>query len=377
MKFKSFFWIGLSVLFLLSGCSLSEKNPTEETKPIQTEYPSSETVSSEPEESVQLPGDTPPEDGMMRSRLTNEWVRADVAKTRPIAVIIPNEAHAVPHYNLSQASILYEAKVEGSMSRLMGIFEDWAKLQKIGNVRSLRSYFAYWALEWDAIIVHHGGPYFIYDLLSQDDIENIDGMNENDSSAFYRTADRDAPHNLYTSGPKLLYSINQEQYSLTYRDLTEENHFQFAPSDEPNLLIQYSSAEDAAYIDMTASFPLTRCYFKYNEADGNYYRYQYLSGGVDGPHMDEATGEQLKFSNVLVQRIKQEDIGKGYLAMQCHDTTKDGWFFTKGKGIHVTWEKVGDYGATKFYDASGKEILLNTGKTMILVIRDTDNFTYR
>ena len=30
-----------------------------------------------------------------------------------------------------------------------------------------------------------------------------------------------------------------------------------------------------------------------------------------------------------------------------------------------------------FYDDNGKEISLNTGKTMILIIRDSDSFTYR
>lgn len=378
MKCKKILLICFSCLVLLSGCSSNtidddpaSENTTVEYTPPVTSAPSGETV--DPNDMTE---DLPPEEGMVRSLLTNEWVKEEVAATRPIAVIIPNEAHAVPHYNISKASVLYETKVEGSMTRMMGIFEDWRDLQKIGNVRSLRSYFAYWAFEWDAIIVHFGGPYFIYDLIQQDGNDNIDGMN--DSAAFYRTADRDNPHNAYTSGAKILSSAQKDNYSLNYRSVTEKNHFQFAPANEPNDLSQYGSdAKDASLVDMTAAFPLTRCYFDYNASDGFYYRYQYLSGGVDGPHVDGATGEQLKFSNILVQHIVQEEIGNGYLAMQCHDTTKDGWFFTRGKGIHVTWKKVSDYGATKFYDDNGKEIQMNSGKTMILVIKDSDTFTFR
>ena len=66
---------------------------------------------------------------------------------------------------------------------------------------------------------------------------------------------------------------------------------------------------------------------------------------------------------------------KGYLAFQCHDTTRDGWFFTNGKGIHVTWKKASDYGATRYYDDDGNEILLNTGKTMVCILADGDSFT--
>ena len=84
-----------------------------------------------------------------------------------------------------------------------------------------------------------------------------------------------------------------------------------------------------------------------DEEDGLYYRSQHLSGGSDGPHVD-SNGTQLTFKNILVQYIKYEELGEGYLAFQCHDTTRDGWYFTNGKGIHVNWEKTSDYGATRY-----------------------------
>lgn len=378
MKIRKHFIAVFLAAFLLAGCGpgIFPSESGETPIPGETITPDASTPFGESEDPNDPGLDLPPRDGMVRSRLTNEWVDEVVAGKRPIAVIIPNEEHAQPHFNLSSASVVYEAKVEGNMTRLMAIYEDWENLQMIGNVRSLRSYFAYWAFEWDSVIVHYGGPYFIYDLLNEETTDNVDGMYDN--TAFFRTPDREPPHNAFASGATILNSIQKDNYSLEYRGLTEESHFLFAGPGEPNDLSQYGdNAKEATYVDMTASYPLTRCYFKYNEEDGLYYRSQYLSGGTDGPHVDGYTYQQLSFSNLLVQRIVQEDIGNGYLAMQCHDTTKDGWFFTQGKGIHVTWEKIGDYGATKFYDDNGDEICLNTGKTMILVIRDTDHFTYR
>ena len=380
MKTKWKLLSALLMLLLLAGCTLQgnesqsgeslisgEKIPSENTESVQ---------GSDPAGSVDL--DLPPRDGMVRSILTNEWIDEEVAKVRPIAVTIPNESRAQPHYNLSEASVIYEARVEGSMTRLMAIFEDWQELEKIGNIRSIRPYFAYWAFEWDPIIVHWGAPYFTYtdNVLNAETTENVDGTYE--ESSFYRTTDREMPHNAFTSGAKILASIQKNHYSLTNRGLTPEKHFTFAPPDAPNDLSQYGDdAVSATYVDMTAAYPLTRCYFTYNEEDGLYYRSQYLSGGVDGPHVDGATGKQLSFSNLLVQHVKQEEIGNGYLAMQCHDTTRDGWFFTRGKGIHVTWSKTGDYEPTQFFDDDGNQIEMNTGKTMILIIRDTDSFSYR
>ena len=43
---------------------------------------------------------------------------------------------------------------------------------------------------------------------------------------------------------------------------------------------------------------------------------------------------------------------------------------TKGKMIHITWEKKDDYLPTTYFDDRGNEITLNTGKTMIFVIQE-------
>lgn len=378
-------WLALAFsVATLCGCGAGDEltspilpddnglSPIEEdnTSPVysQTEHPAGIITEG---------NSVPSEEGMVRSRLTNEWVTPEVADTRPIAVIIPNESTAIPQYNLSNASILYEANVEGHMTRLMAIFEDWQDMDKIGNIRSLRTYYAYWAFEWDACILHFGGPYFIDELLGQPTTQTINGNLGTDEKAFFRTTDRKAPHNAYANGNDVAEIMERKGYELSYRGLADESHYQFAPRTTPNTLEQYADAETATYIDMSGCYPLTRCYFEYDETDGLYYRFQHLSGALDGPHTDQATGEQLSFKNLLIQNTKQEDIGEGYLALQCHDTTRDGWFFTNGKGIHVTWEKTSDYGATRYYDDNGNEITLNTGKTMVCIVEDGNNFTFR
>lgn len=375
---KNLLWTSLLIsASLLTGCAGiygDIDSPIIPEESITSIQPSSSIIEVPTEDDT-----TPPHEGMVRSMLTNEWVDADVAASRPIAVMIPNEKSAIPHYNISEASILYEANVEGRMTRLMGIFEDWTKLDKIGNIRSLRSYYAYWAFEWDAYIVHVGGPFFISELMEQPTTENIDMNSPTGSDAFYRTTDRLVPHNTYTSGSLISQAVKRNNYETGHRDLIDDYHFQFAPKANPVVLNSYEDFVTAEYIDMSGCYPLTRCFFEYNESDGLYYRYQHLSGDVDGPHTDAATGEQLKFKNIIVQNIKSEDLGldEGYLALQCHDDTMDGWYFTNGCGIHINWKKTSDYGATRYYDDNGNEIVLNTGKTMICIVEEGDTFSYR
>jgi len=386
-KNRIFLWGILTVvLTFFTACGLNgeTEDPTGSgpdssgIKPMVTATPHASSPDLSSSGSFAEDDTLPPKEGMVRSRLTNEWVDADVAATRPIAVMTPNESNAIPHYSLSKASIIYEANVEQSMTRMMAIYEDWQDLEKIGNIRSLRTYYAYWAFEWDAFIVHFGGPFFINDLIDVPTTEHIDGILGSDSAAFFRSTDRATPHNAYATGPGLASVIHQKGYSLSYRGLTDDHHFLFTSKSAQNTLNQYdTAAKNATYIDMSGCYPLTRCYFEYNEEDGLYYRSQHLSLGTDGPHIDEVTGEQLSFKNILVQNIKCEELGEGYLAFQCHDTTRDGWFFTNGKGIHVTWEKTSDYGATRYYDDYGNEIILNTGKTMICIVEEGSTFTFR
>lgn len=375
-------WLILTAFVtVFCACSQTTSPIIQETTPPSnsTQAPPSLTTPTNIPPNIVVEDDSnPPYDGMVRSRLTNEWVDAAVAAARPIAVLTPNEVNAIPHYNLSEASVIYEASVEGRMTRMMAIYENWENLSKIGNIRSLRTYYAYWAFEWDAFIVHYGGPFFINELLDEPTTQTIDGNLSSDTAAFFRTADRPAPHNGYATGSGLAAVIRQKGYSSTYRGLTDDNHFIFTTKALPNALTQYgSAASDATYIDMSGCYPLTRCYFEFNEDDGLYYRFQHLSGSTDGPHMDAATGRQLSFKNILVQYTKYDELGEGYLAFHCHDTTKDGWYFTNGKGIHVNWEKTSDYGATRYYDDYGNEIVLNTGKTMICIVKEGESFTYR
>lgn len=374
-RLQVLFLAALSSSLLLFGCGKdADDSVSPVVKPLTEDQPQTQEETEAPTEETEEDTDTPPAEGMARSRITNEWVSEDAANTRPIAVMIPNSKTA-SHYGLSQASVLYECNVEGSMTRLMAVFDDWKNFEKLGNIRSCRDYYVYWAFEWDAIYIHFGGPFYIDDIIGRKDTQNINCISYG-NAAFRETA-KNSTDNAFTSGSKIIDAMNYYDYPLEYRDgYADKQHYLFSSDQEPNTLEQYSDAITAAKVDMSPAYPVTNCYFIYNEGTGLYERFQHLSGDSDGPHVDLANNEQLAFKNILIQNTYHEVRDqKGYLAFQCHDTTRDGWFFTNGRGIHVTWEKTSDYGATRYYDDDGNEIKLNTGKTMVCILEDGDTFT--
>ena len=373
---KSFLLAALALSTSLSLCGCGDKAKETPIEEVTLENTDDHTpISQEPVSDTSSTDDIPPEEGMVRSRLTNEWVTADIGSLRPLAVMIPNDSTALPHYNISNADILYECLVEGELTRLMAIYGDWTNLERVGNIRSCRDYYVYWAFEWDAIYCHAGGPFYIDEVIGRRDTNNINALVA-PSGVFFRSTDRSAPQNLYLNGADVATEAQRLGYSMTPRTgFADDNHFQFTSLSKPNTLEEYGSeAATALTIDLSNAYPVTQTWFEYNEEDGLYYRFQKPSGGA---HIDAATNKQLAFKNVLIQftyhEVRDEN---GYLAFQCNDTSRDGWFFTNGKGIHVNWKKTSDYGATRYYDDNGREITLNTGKTMICIVQDGDTFTY-
>ncbi|MDC7292926.1 DUF3048 domain-containing protein [Butyrivibrio sp. DSM 10294] len=316
--------------------------------------------------------DAPPAEGMVRSYFTNEWVDESVNENRPLAVMYPINKEAQPQYGLSNVAVFYEIMEEGSMSRQMGILENWENLPQIGNIRSIRDYFVYAALEYDPVIVHYGGPeLYVKTILTRDDVDNLNGVGGvmgSDYGAFFRIPEGStSEHTAFTDASHVTSAIEKAGFSKTHRDKFEgQPHFTFTGYTNPNTLADYPDAVDATEINMASSFPVTKSALTYDPEKEVYLKTLYGNKQVDA-----LTGEQLAFANVIIQRTYHEvRDDNGYLAYQMHDSTRDGYYITKGKMIHITWSKTDDYSPTTYFDDNGQEITLNTGKTMIFVIQE-------
>lgn len=330
-------------------------------------YPGNTAFATEPQPEQQV-----------RSVYTNELIPASQATARPIAVMMPTDKSAQPSYGISNAKVLYEIMEEGNISRQLAVIDNWQGLDRIGNIRSCRDYYISIATEWDPILIHFGGVYYMQDRITAPDINNLSGTYEYGtggerpgSGKFYRTTDRKAPHNAYISAEGITSACQQLGYSLTTRpEYYNTSHFTFANG--VNTLEQYPGAIPGNVIDLSEIFSYTKSYFTYNPETGLYYKNIHGKAQTDG-----LTGEQLTFSNVIIQNTnwaKRDE--KGYLAFQTIDSTMDGYYFTKGRGIHITWKKTSDYEPTRYYDDNGNEIQINEGKTYIAIAQVGKNVKY-
>lgn len=161
-RLQALLLLSLASTFLLFGCGkkeeVDEQPAVSQVIEKQPELEETNETAEPAAEEAPTDDEAPPKEGMVRSTLTNEWIEGDLKDARPISIMVPNDSSALPHYNLSKADILYECPVEGNITRSMAVIKDWENLDHIGNVRSCRDYFVYWAFEWDSIYLHFGGP---------------------------------------------------------------------------------------------------------------------------------------------------------------------------------------------------------------------------
>lgn len=390
---KRIFALILTTLLLIgsfAGCGNSgKKGDTPDTPQVddneQEQEPDTNIENNDNPDNDNNDGTKVPEvnhDNEVRSVLTNEWIPKSNENRRPLALMVPNDKAALPHYNISDAGVIYQCSVEEPFTRLMVLYDDYESLgDRIGNVRSARTYFIYWAMEWDPLFIHFGGPkLYVSDILKSGLISSVDLTNSpkgTEKSAgnetetglkahYYRATDRKAPQNAYVSAASIENAINSKKYSKTYTDLYKGAHFTFADENNPVDLSKTGYAIECNTLDFKNIYTHDKTYFLYDSNEKKYLRYQFGEA-----HVDEATGEQLAFENIIVQFCNWRKLdAKGYLEFYFKEGM-NGYYITNGYAIPITWEKEDDFALTKYYDASGNEIVLNTGKTMICIVEDT------
>lgn len=345
--------IAALLLIAFTSCTSKKTDPVQEETTKQETSAAPIVIEDETEAEEDIPDERVEVDGKIRSYLTGEMVDVSKANRRPVAVMMSNDKQALPQYGINRADVVYEAPVEGVMVRYMAIFEDYDDLERIGSVRSCRTYYTYFAREWDAIYAHYGQSTFALPYLKN--VDNINGIEGIGGKAFYRSKDKKAPHNAYTSGERLNNTIKELGYRTEY-DSSYEGHFLF---NKPNKNAAPENGFSA--IKIVPGYPYNEPWFEYNQNDGLYYRYQY-----NDKHMGNEA--QIAVKNIILQYSPVAHYAStDYLNINVHEQSY-GFFVTEGKASPVTVKKDGEFGVTHYYYNDGTEIKLNTGKTWICII---------
>ena len=269
---------------------------------------------------------------------------------RPISVIIENAPAARPQSGLSKADIVYEIMAEGGITRFLAIYKEGVA-DNVGPVRSARPYFAMKAAEHNAIFAHAGGSVEAYVYMKELNIDTIDEFKF--FQAFWRSKDRKAPHNLYTS----IANLRSQAQRLGYnKPVKRGGGFQVRTPQEA------LGTEEALQVEILYAQDY-RVKYIWDDSQKVYRRY--INGN---PHIDSLNSQQIVTPNIIIQvteqKVKDEEgrieitfIGKG-----------TGWILLDGKAATLRWEKNSLGEKTKFFYADGRELKINPGALWVEVV---------
>ena len=295
--------------------------------------------------------------------------------------------NARPQRGIGSADILIESKVEGGITRLCALFHDANDIPEVGPLRSGRDQFLQLLMPWQALYYHDGESIFCTQFVHvyQYSGLNIGGKNYFNTPVHPHVAHRDSrgrnvayEHTEFTSGKEIRQAASNAGISLQYP--YESTFFRFADyrTDEVNKLKGEPSAKKIAIVH-SASY---RTSFSYSALSHTYAMQMYNSSKKATENtVDELTGEQLTFENVVVCFADMDAY-----AGDSHDVQEvqyikggDAYLFTRG-GVQVgRWEKTYPTNPLKLYTKSGEEMTLNRGKTYFALVDNDElsNFSYQ
>ncbi len=338
MVFSIFLFLAVSVLFAVS-VSNKKKTVAEKSDNIVEEVAvKDESVCSE----------------CVRGLLDGLWRKEESLEKPLVAIMIDNHPSARPQFGFEMADLVYEAEVEGNYTRFMAVYNlnHAQDLEKVGPVRSARSYFLDWAMELGAIYGHCGGsPEALAEIADSDIVDLNEFYN---GKNFWRDKEREAPHNVMTSWDKLNDFSTSKNIIMT-KDLRvwsfkEDADYQDRGDDGKNIAIGYSHP----YFDVSWVFV---------REDNAYVRF------FDGEPQLTGNGNKIIAKNIIIQTISA-DVVDEKLRLDM-DTVGDGKaiFCLDGKCEEGEWKKSSIESRTEFYKKDGSAPSFNAGQTWLQIVR--------
>lgn len=341
MKLRSFTAAMLcACLFFVAGCSGNADKKESEVNSVDSAVQSDDT-SSIVEEIVYI------------NPLTGEkGLAEDKVNTRPVAIMINNINIAQKvQCGLDDADIIYETEVEGGVTRLLAIYQDVSKVDRIGSIRSARYAYIDLALGHNAIYCHHGqDPTYAAPHLKDSDHYVIDTNN-----AGKRISNGLAKeHTLYTFGNNLWEALKSARETenkdkkawLNFAD--EEESVSLSGGICNNIYVPFSNNQKSTFV--------------YDITSGEYI---YKSNGVN--KVDFITGKNITVKNVFVLKTAISNYPDNY-HRKIDLTGGEGYYVTNGTYVPVKWSKGNAKNALKITNVDGSELTVNAGDMWICLV---------
>ena len=332
---------------------ISVPEPVESSVPEPVESAKAEE-SSQPEESA-----PPVVKNPYVNPLTGETEDHEVSGKRPVAFMINNIWVAVPQWGVKDADIIFEAIVEGGITRLMCIFQEIPDEDIVGSVRSLRHNYIDFAAGYDAIIAHCGCSNLATDALERrgyDDIEAISWAGDLFYRDPWRAENMGYEHSLMTTGKDINNYLENEAFFRTQHEKGYQCNMVF--SESPKV----SGGEIKTDIEVDFGKGKST-YFTFDAASNDYTAAEY-----DEVYIDASDEKPVHFKNIVVIQTDVwtcDDAGH-----QDMDLTGEGngWFMVNGVMSEITWSRADEDSQFVYTYKDGTPVEFGIGKTYIGVI---------
>ncbi len=299
-----------------------------------------------------------PEAPKYYSPLTGLLVGDEAATKQPVtAIMIENSPDARPQSGLKQSGVVYEAVAEGGITRFLTLHQQ-DKPQIIGPVRSIRPYYVDWLAAYNASVVHVGGSPAALDEVRNGNYRDIDQFFN--AGSYWRSTDRYAPHNVYTSFEKL--DALNAQKGFTESQFTGFARIDGKPSETP----------DATSITINISSALYNTTYAYDKASNTYLRSQ-----AGAPHLDREDGQIAPSAVVAMKVARNPAMEDGHHETITTIGSGEAIIFQNGIAQTVTWTKKDKTSQITFADATGKDVPLIRGQTWIAAVPTTGDVSWK
>ncbi len=293
------------------------------------------------------------------SPLTGMKVNTESITKRPVtAVMIENSPDARPQSGLKNMGVVYEAVAEGGITRFVGLYQE-SEPALIGPVRSLRPYYVEWAAPFDPAVAHVGGSLNSLNMIRSGNY-GVDLDQFFNDGAYWRTADRWAPHNVYTDYAHLRDLENSKgKATSSFAGFPRTDGKPFATPDATHVHMGVS----------TGTFDVT---YDFDAASNTYIRKQ---GGEN--HVDRENG-QIQPSVAIAIRV-QMTLGfeDGYREQIPTSGNGECFVFQNGVAQHCIWKKASDKEQIQFIGDDGNPIKLNRGQTWITAVPQENDISWQ
>lgn len=330
MKIKNILCTLLIFTLLLSGCSNKKTTPNKPESLQSSNVESTTNKFNSTEQKYYAP-------------FTGEEVSKEVSQNIAFMTTIENSSAARPQSGFTSADIVYEAMTEGGTTRCFALFQK-ENCEKIGPVRSVRTYLIDLAYEYNVPFGHCGGS---TDATERIKNENLMSMNEMYNGSYYwrDKSIKIQEHSLYTSTEKLRSLATSKSY---VKPITAKLKFDKAFWD--NL-----SAASGNTVTIRFNGEYTTAY---TYKDGLYYKSM-----NNVPSENKEDKKPVAVKNLVIQKVNY----RPRVNSECLDADLigqgDAIIFSNGKMINAKWSRTDLHSQTTFKDDKGNIIFLNPGNT--------------